>query len=138
VDHGRNAAQDDDIVAFAQTGLEVFGRNGAEFSVVAGDIDVLDGGVGQAAVNDGDEGTGLLGETHGLNQRIGFEWQHDESVDLLHRDQVFDVRGLVSRAVGGDEGDFHIRVQRFDTLFSFLGVVVEATGPAVRRGRNGN
>src|SRR5690606_30398131 len=63
VDHGRNAAQDDDIIAFTQTGLEVLGRGGAQFGVVTGHIDVLDGGIRQTAVNHGDEGTGRLGLT---------------------------------------------------------------------------
>ena len=42
VDRDRHAAQDDDVAAFGQRFLEVFGRVGAEARIVAGDIEVLD------------------------------------------------------------------------------------------------
>ena len=60
VDHGRNAAQHDDLPLAAQLLGEPVGGVGAHRDVVAGDIEILDAGIGQAAVHDGDEGAGIL------------------------------------------------------------------------------
>jgi hypothetical protein len=64
----------------------------------------------QAAVDDGHEDAAVLDAGDGLGERVGLERQDDEGVDLVDRDQVLDVVGLLAGAAGGVDDDLQVRV----------------------------
>src|SRR5690606_13691259 len=97
VDDGRNAAQDDDLALVAELVGEPAGSIRADRNVVACNVEILNRRIGQAAINDGDEGALGLYLLDGAGELLGGEWQDHKRVELAGRRQVLKRRDLSSR-----------------------------------------
>ena len=116
---------------------EVLAGDAAEFRVVARHIDVLDRRILQAAIDDRDESAALLDFADGVRQLVRVEGQNHERVDLL-RGQIVERVRLRCAVRRGLHDDLEARIGLLELLGGFLGVIDDAAGPAMGRGRNRN
>ena len=138
VDRGRNAAQDDDLAAIRQLFLEIFAGDAAEGGVVAGNVEVLDPLLGKTAIDDRDEFAGIGDALDRTGQRIGFEGQDDQRIDIAGRHHVLDIGDLLAGIAGGGKHEIEIGIGLLQGVDGFLGVEVDAAGPAMGRRGDGD
>ena len=73
--------------------LQILACDAPKFRIVAGDIKVLNGRIGQGAINHGDEDALFLDGADRIGQLVGIVRQGHEGIDTL-RGQVFQRIGL--------------------------------------------
>jgi hypothetical protein len=105
-----------DVVAVLQAGLHVLGRHAAKFRVVASNIEVLDAGLAETSVDNGDPGSGFLDVQNRIGQRLGFERKHDECVDLMDRNEIFQGTCLGARVRRVHEDEVNVRIEPPDVF----------------------
>ncbi len=131
VDHRRDAAQHDEIALAAHLLDQELRGVVADRDVVAGDVEVLDLRIVEAAIDHGDEAALLLDRLHRRRQFLGRMRQDDQRVELAGRGEILDGADLRARRGRGLDDDLNIREGRVDLLGRGIGMIDHAGGPAV-------
>ncbi len=138
IQSGRDTAQNDDIALAIELFRQIFSRQFAEGRIVAGDIGVLGGGVGQAAVNHGDIHALVLDLRHRLGKRSGFQREDHQGIDFVYGQHVLQLVCLFRRCSRGLDDDLQIRMRFFQLFLGFICPPHDASGETMGGGRDGD